>query len=73
MTAQGAPILVDANVILDVVTDDYIGAHAAVHQLPFLTRDTGRSRTYFSTLDLIAPSANTGERPEDEQDIPGRG
>jgi predicted nucleic acid-binding protein len=38
-----------------VLPDFYIGAHAAVMQWPVLTRDVGRYRTYFPTVDLIAP------------------
>ena len=37
--------------------DFYIGAHAAILGLRLLTRDATRYRTYFSTLDLIAPAA----------------
>jgi predicted nucleic acid-binding protein len=39
-----------------VLSDFFIGAHAAVEQLPLLTRDTRRYRTYFPTVVLIAPN-----------------
>ena len=35
--------------------DFYIGAHAAIENLPLLTRDVKRYRTYFPTVDLICP------------------
>lgn len=35
--------------------DFYIGAHAAIEDMPLLTRDAKRYRTYFPTLDLICP------------------
>ena len=35
--------------------DFFIGAHAAVEQLPLITRDVARYRTYFPTLKLICP------------------
>ncbi len=37
--------------------DFYIGAHAAVAGMSLLTRDADRYRTYFPTVDLIAPDA----------------
>jgi predicted nucleic acid-binding protein len=35
--------------------DFYIGAHAAVQNLPLLTRDVNRYRTYFPSVRLITP------------------
>ena len=36
-----------------VLPDFLIGAHAAVAGVPVLTRDTGRYRTYFPSVELI--------------------
>ena len=38
-----------------VLPDFFIGAHAAIAGLPLLTRDVQRYRTYFPSLELIAP------------------
>jgi predicted nucleic acid-binding protein len=36
--------------------DFYIGAHAAIAQLALLTRDAARYRTYFPTIEILAPT-----------------
>ena len=41
-----------------VLPDFFIGAHAAVLDLPIVTRDSGRYRTYFPTVELITPKMN---------------
>ena len=40
---------------LGVLPDFFIGAHAAAAGLPLLTRDVQRYRTYFPSVELIAP------------------
>lgn len=42
-----------------VLPDFFIGAHAAVGQLPLLTRDAGRYRSYFPGVELITPGGGT--------------
>lgn len=39
-----------------VLPDFFIGAHAAVHEMPILTRDTTRFRTCFPGVALLSPS-----------------
>jgi predicted nucleic acid-binding protein len=39
-----------------MLSDFFIGAHAAVLKVPILTRDTGRYRTYFPDVVLRSPS-----------------
>jgi hypothetical protein len=39
----------------NVLSDFYIGAHAATSKLPLLTRDTKRYKNYFPTVKLITP------------------
>ena len=36
--------------------DFYIGAHAAIGQLALLTRDAARYRSYFPTIEILAPT-----------------
>jgi predicted nucleic acid-binding protein len=38
-----------------LLPDFYIGAHAAVRRLALLTRDAARYRTYFPSVELLAP------------------
>jgi predicted nucleic acid-binding protein len=40
-----------------VLPDFFIGAHAAIEKRPLLTRDVGRYRAYFPTVELITPDA----------------
>jgi predicted nucleic acid-binding protein len=37
------------------IPDFYIGAHAAIARFALLTRDVSRYRTYFPTVELLAP------------------
>lgn len=39
----------------NVLSDFFIGAHAAVAGMPILTRDTARYTSYFPTVRLVAP------------------
>lgn len=41
----------------NVLSDFFIGAHAAILGCPLLTRDPARYRTYFPTVDLITPES----------------
>jgi predicted nucleic acid-binding protein len=45
----------DGGIRTGVLPDFFIGAHAAVEELPLLTRDARRYRHYFPTVMLIAP------------------
>jgi predicted nucleic acid-binding protein len=40
----------------NVLSDFFIGAHAAVSRCPLLTRDTQRYVSYFSDIKLVAPN-----------------
>jgi predicted nucleic acid-binding protein len=40
----------------NVLADFFIGAHAAVKELPLLTRDAKRYRSYFPSVELIVPT-----------------
>lgn len=39
----------------NVLSDFFIGAHAAVMRIPIITRDISRYRSYFPTVDLVSP------------------
>ena len=39
--------------------DFYIGAHAAVAGMTLLSRDEGRYRTYFPSLDILTPARSS--------------
>ncbi|MGQ0834163.1 MAG: type II toxin-antitoxin system VapC family toxin [Gammaproteobacteria bacterium] len=39
-----------------VLSDFFVGAHAAVDEMTLLTRDVARYRTYFPKVKLISPS-----------------
>ena len=41
--------------------DFYIGAHAAIAGYQLLTRDVSRYRTYFPTIDIIAPPQDSSQ------------
>jgi predicted nucleic acid-binding protein len=42
---------------LNILSDFFIGAHASATQVPILTRDTQRFKTYFPTVPLVAPTS----------------
>jgi len=39
-----------------VLPDFFIGAHAMVARMPLIIRDIARYRTYFPSIELIAPN-----------------
>ncbi|MFZ1680855.1 MAG: type II toxin-antitoxin system VapC family toxin [Rhizobiaceae bacterium] len=41
----------------NVLPDFFVGAHASILDVPLLTRDVGRYRTYFPRIRLIAPGS----------------
>ena len=41
---------------ISILPDFYIGAHAQVEGLTLITRDAARYRTYFPSVELIAPA-----------------
>ena len=41
---------------INVLSDFFIGAHAAVLECAILTRDSRRYRSYFPTLELVTPA-----------------
>jgi hypothetical protein len=43
----------------NVLSDFFIGAHAAVESWPILTRDTRRYESYFPTVKLISPRTSS--------------
>ncbi|MFO7746909.1 MAG: type II toxin-antitoxin system VapC family toxin [Orrella sp.] len=42
----------------NVLGDFFIGAHAAVSNLPILTRDTRRYSNYYPSVNLVSPTRN---------------
>ena len=59
----------------NVLSDFFIGAHAAVSRLPLLTRDKQRYASYFPGVVLLAPEHSTvlprGDSNEQEQATAG--
>jgi predicted nucleic acid-binding protein len=46
----------------NVLPDFFIGAHAAVANLPLLTRDAARYRTYYPSVQVIAPDSHKAKK-----------